>query len=171
MACWTTFGCSSVDTKRRRSTIAGMAPPQKYDRSKAVPEICARMSGGESFASIRRDLGIPRGTTDKWVAQVPEIKAAFQMARDEGYDAIADRLRETARGKGESTEDVQRDKLIIDTDLKLLAKWDPRRYGDKVQLANHEGGELPSTHLSDDILMRIASAALAPEAKTKASGE
>lgn len=68
-----------------------------------------------------------------------------------GYDAIADRVRKTARGKieadgGESSGDVQRDKLIIDTDLKLLAKWDPKRYGEKVtqEHVGADGGPIQS---------------------------
>jgi hypothetical protein len=52
---------------------------------------------------------------------------------------IAARTRETARGFGDSSGDVQRDKLIIETDLKLLAKWDPKRYGDRLDLGNADG--------------------------------
>ena len=49
-----------------------------------------------------------------------------------------------ARGTGDGTDDVQRDKLIIESDLKLLSKWDQRRYGDKVQqqITDAEGGPL-----------------------------
>lgn len=35
-------------------------------------------------------------------------------------------------------------KLQIDTRLKLLAKWDPKRFGDRVQLADAEGNNLPA---------------------------
>ncbi len=59
---------------------------------------------------------------------------------------IASRLPKIARGQAEdldgstlSSGDVQRDKLIIDTDLKLLSKWDNKRYGDKTQV-EHSGG-------------------------------
>ena len=50
-------------------------------------------------------------------------------------------MRQTARGKGladggESTGDVQRDKLIVDLDTKLLAKWNPRRWSDKLELSS-----------------------------------
>jgi hypothetical protein len=34
-------------------------------------------------------------------------------------------------------------RLQIDTILKLLAKWDPKRYGDKLQLADSDGNQLP----------------------------
>jgi hypothetical protein len=99
-------------------------------------EICTRLSFGEPLAQICRDKHMPaKRTVSDWKARTPDFKAAVDDARDEGYDFIANLLRETARGKGDSTKDVQRDKLIIETDLKLLAKWDPRRYGDKLTLA------------------------------------
>ena len=40
---------------------------------------------------------------------------------------------------GFSSGDVARDKLIIETDLKLLAKWHAKKYGDKLDLTS--GGE------------------------------
>ena len=58
-----------------------------------------------------------------------------RLGSKEGEETIAFNLRETARGRGESTHDVHRDKLIIETDLKLLAKWNPKRYGDKIEIA------------------------------------
>lgn len=114
--------------------------PRKYDRETVVPEICAHLAKGEPMEPLLRELGISRRTVNGWRKDDPEIAAQFDEARDEGYDVIARRTRATARGKGEeaggdSTGDVQRDKLIIDTDLKLLAKWDPRRYGEKTILA------------------------------------
>jgi hypothetical protein len=39
---------------------------------------------------------------------------------------------------GDSSGDVQRDKLIVETDLKLLAKWNPR-YRDN-HVVEHQGG-------------------------------
>lgn len=64
-------------------------------------------------------------------------------ARQLGFDAIAERIQEIARGtSSESSGDVARDKLIVETDLKLLAKWDPRRYGDKT-LHTGPDGESP----------------------------
>ena len=123
---------------------------REYDREALVPEICKRLADPATtgLGAILRDMGIPRRTVDQWRADYQDIAAQFDEARDDGRDAIAHRCRATARGKrekqgGDSTGDVQRDKLIIDTDMKLLAKWDPRRYGDKVQLADADGNKLP----------------------------
>lgn len=115
-----------------------MSAPRKFDRDSITTAICARLALGEPMAVICRDIGIPRRTVNQWRQDDPDIAAQFDEARDDGWDAIAHRTRATARGKGESTKDVQRDKLIIENDHKLLAKWDPRRYGDKHQL-EHTG--------------------------------
>jgi hypothetical protein len=144
---------------------------QQFDRATLVPIICARLATGEPHTVILRDLDLKVRTVNDWRAHDPEIAAQFDEARDLGYDAIAQRSRRTARGKGEadggdSTGDVARDKLIIDTDHKLLAKWDPRRYGDKVQLADADGNKLPAHQLSDEQLLAI----LAREAKGKDGG-
>lgn len=110
----------------------------------AADEIVRRLSEGEPLAVMCRDAHMPaKRTVSDWRKAHPDFDEAFLAARDSGYDAIAARLRNTARGKtseagGDSTGDVQRDKLIIDTDLKLLSKWDPRRYGDK-QTLEHTG--------------------------------
>lgn len=68
------------------------------------------------------------------MAAHPAFSADIARARLDGFDAIARRARLTARGKGDSSGDVQRDKLIVETDLKLLAKWDPKRYGDRINV-------------------------------------
>jgi hypothetical protein len=87
-------------------------------------------------------------TVNEWKNTNEEFSSAIAGARASGFDAIAARTRLTARGKtssegGDSSGDVQRDKLIIDTDLKLLAKWDPKRYGDKVALTGGSDGDAP----------------------------
>ena len=95
--------------------------------------ICGRLSKGEPLAKICRDEKMPDPSTVRdWTERNECFSLAIARAREEGYDAIALGLRDTARGMGDSTGDVQRDKLIIDLDLKLLSKWDPKRYGDKL---------------------------------------
>jgi len=128
-----------------------------------VEAIAERLSKGEPMAQICRDEGMPAYRTVKdWIDSKPNVSAAIARARDEGFDAIASRLRETARGMGDSKGDVQRDKLIIETDLKLLAKWDPKRYGDKV--AHELSGALKvskTVELTDEQLAAIAASGTA----------
>ena len=71
-----------------------------------------------------------------------ELVTRFARARGHGYDAIADQMLEIADEEPRTTGaegseridpgDVQNRKLRIETREKLLAKWDPGRYGVKV---------------------------------------
>lgn len=129
------------------------APKRKPGRKstfneKDAAEIVARLSKGEPLAVICRDDWLPTDDTVRnWAAVDESFGRRIACAREVGFDAIAYRARMTARGLddalgGDSTADVQRDKLIIDTDLKLLAKWDPKRYGDKLALTDPDGDRL-----------------------------
>lgn len=108
-----------------------------------VDEIIERLAKGEPLAVICRSPGMPdRRTVNRWREADEALDSRFLDARDDGYDVIAGRARQTARGGADSSGDVQRDKLIIETDLKLLAKWDRRRYGDRVTLAGDKENPL-----------------------------
>lgn len=126
----------------------GVKPPAPEHVDDVIETICAGLSDGTPQAVIlRANPGLPDKTTIRmWSKNNPEIEARIREARFEGYDMIAYRLRAVARGKHEdSTGDVQRDKLIVWTDLQLLAKWDPKRYGDRVQVdstVKHEAADL-----------------------------
>lgn len=134
-----------------------MAHPRQYDRESVVPAICERLAKGEPLAAICRDMGIPRRTVNQWRKDDAEIAAQFDEARDDGYDSIAAYCLEIAddsrndwmtikRGGHEievpDREVVDRSKLRVETRLKLLAKWDPRRYGDRMALTGPDGGAI-----------------------------
>jgi hypothetical protein len=93
----------------------------------------------------RSDEKFPdRRTISNWRRSFPEFDAQFLAARDAGFDAIAEQCLDIADdGSRDYTigedgrevpdhDHIQRSKLRVDTRLKLLSKWDPRRYGDKV---------------------------------------
>ena len=123
-------------------------------------ELLARLAGGECLAEICRDDRMPAvRTVSHWKDADPAFKAGFARAREDGFDAIAARTRMTARGRGadaggDSAGDVQRDKLIIETDLKLLARWDPKRYGDRLALAGD--ADSPLTVMVGDARAKLA---------------
>ena len=105
------------------------------------------LSEGTPLTVICAGDGMPGiRTVYDWMDRDAAFSADIARARESGFDAIADRLRETARERGDSTGDVARDKLIVDTDLKLLAKWDPKRYGDRIatEISGPGGGPIPS---------------------------
>lgn len=117
--------------------MAAKGRPTTFTQAVA-DKIAERLAAGEPLAHICRDPGMPAvRTVSDWKAKSEAFSADIACAREDGFDAIAWRARMTLRGKGvedggESTNDVQRDKAIAEFDLKLLAKWDVRRYGDKL---------------------------------------
>ena len=116
-----------------------MGRPSKYSDD-ILKKIVSRLCSGEPMAQICRSEEMPSYTTVwNWIQSKKNVSEAIARAREEGEDVIAANTRLIARGvHPDSTNDVQRDKLIIETDLKLLAKWNPKKYGDKVQ-TEHSG--------------------------------
>lgn len=102
-------------------------------------EICFRLSKGEPLAVICRDERMPAvRTVSDWKKAHEPFSAAIACARDEGFDEIAtDTMAISDDVKADAAE-VAKARLRIETRLKLLAKWDPKRYGDKLDL-NHSG--------------------------------
>ncbi len=117
-----------------------------------VEEVLARLADGEPLRVIlRSDRSRFPGKSQwyAWMAEDEELTKRFRQAREEGAEAIAeeclsiaddarnDWMGRAAEGGDEkalqfNSEHVQRSKLRIDTRLKLLAKWFPQRYGDKL---------------------------------------
>lgn len=114
-------------------------------------EICERIGRGETLTSICSNEHMPATrTVGDWAAAFEDFAASFARARVRGFDALADEcikiaedgsndwMERNAEGDGAKAwqlngEHVQRSKLRVETRLKLLAKWDPKRYGDKLQ--------------------------------------
>lgn len=122
--------------------------PSDYSDEVAI-KVIEGLSNGIPLAVICRGEDMPcDDTVRNWGKADPAFGRAIARAREVGFDVIAHRSRLTLRGKteeegGESTGDVQRDKAIADHDLKLLAKWDPKRYGDKMALVGGGKGDAP----------------------------
>lgn len=106
-----------------------------FDQAKA-DAVVAEVSQGTPLAVVCRMPGMPKVQTVRdWAAANPSLAVSIARARDDGADSIAANALLTARGVSpHSTGDVARDRLIAETSLKLLAKWDPKRYGDKLQV-------------------------------------
>lgn len=132
-----------------------MAASKKVTRPRGRPskftpelasEICARISTGEPMAVICRDAHMPIDRTVRaWQEKDADFAAAIARAREDGFDQIAAGCLEIADSDPERTAtgsidagSVQHAKLRIETRLKLLAKWDPKRYGERQQI-EHSG--------------------------------
>lgn len=118
--------------------------PSDYS-AELAKEICDNLAEGTPLAEICREDGMPHpSTVRRWARTNEALSLAIADAREDGEDRITANIRRTAKGDaGFSTNDVQRDKLIIETDLKLLAKWNPKKYGDKTVLSNDPENPLP----------------------------
>lgn len=133
--------------------------PSLYSDALAA-EICERLSKGETLQSICEDDHLPVvRTVNLWTENKPGFSSDFAAARARGFDAIAaealtiadddtldwkEVLDDEGRVVGHKVdgEHVTRSKLRIETRLKLLAKWDPKRYGEKLELNGPNGGPI-----------------------------
>jgi hypothetical protein len=146
---------TTVATKQQK-------PPKKIGRpSKYTPElaveICERLSDGEPLRQICRDEHMPAWTAIyAWAAQDKALSERIAQAREQGYDAIAEDLlaiadtplmgdteTSSANGLTITRQDMLgHRKLQIETRLKLLAKWNPKKYGDRQIVAGDKDNPL-----------------------------
>ena len=141
----------------------GRPSPSKAAEYEAIiqrqcAEIIERLSNGEPLAWICRDEHMPAvRTVSDWRKARKDFAEECDVALDIGADAIAaDALRiaddgsrdyvETENGPAVNHDHIQRAKLRVETRLKLLAKWHPKRYGDKVAHEGANGGPIEHVH-------------------------
>jgi len=139
-----------------------MSEPKKTGRpSKRSPEVIQRiiegLSKGTPLTVICREDGMPHDSTVRdWMAEDPEFSLAIARAREAGFDQIAldalaiadnstqDTILTDKGGEIPNSEWISRSRLRVDTRLKLLAKWDPKRYGERIaqEITGADGGPL-----------------------------
>lgn len=146
-------------------------------------EIIERISNGEPLKAICRDEHMPTwSVVYRWIRDIPDFATEMNIARDMGADAIAEEALSIADTPviGEETEydgekrKVKRGdmlghrKLQVETRLKLLAKWHPKKYGDKtaMELTGADGG--PVAISDTERAAKIAS--ILAEAKARKEG-
>ena len=122
-----------METPTKRKTRQSKFSPE------IASEIIARISEGEPLAKICRDDGMPDPSTVwDWRERDQDFAQAIARAREIGHDRIASDTLEIADATPPTSDDVAQSKLRIWTRLQLLAKWDPKRYGERIQ-AEHSG--------------------------------
>lgn len=123
--------------------------------------ICERLETGEPLLQILRDAGMPAPrTVYDWIDAHPDFAARFARARDIGFDAIAEDTMAIVDQIPERTLTEHGDKVDpghvawlknrAEQRLKLLAKWSPKRYGDKQQIEHSGKVSLESLVAGDD---------------------
>jgi hypothetical protein len=122
-----------------------MGAQTTYTEEKAA-EIVERISTGETLRAICRDDHMPAWrTVYDWIESNKSFAAAIARARELGFDAIAEETIEmldeaperceTQFGNKVDPGHVQWQKNRAEQRLKLLAKWSPKKYGDKIEIA------------------------------------
>ena len=155
---------------------------------KAADEICERLSNGEFLRQICRDDHMPGWVAVyRWINTRPEFSERVARARELGFDAIASQCLEIADTPsiGEETEvfgsedgDPNAEKVVkikrgdmlghrklqIETRLKILAKWCPKKYGDLQRIDMN--ANVSTQDMSEaDMLAELASMGIKAAAK------
>jgi hypothetical protein len=149
------IGKAKVASKdAKASTPAKTGRPSKYN-PEIARIICEQLSEGIPLRQICRDNeGFPAWrTVYDWMGRDDALSASIARARDIGYDAIAEECLQIAdnielgqkqvmtdEGSATTVEDMLgHRKLRIETRLKLLAKFHPTKYGERLGLHGVEG--------------------------------
>lgn len=142
-------------SKRKAKPAAAKRPRGRptVRTSKIDEAVLAWVADGQTLRSFCRLPGMPsRPTIDRWRAEDPVFASRFARAREAGADVIAEEalaIADTPQsgkiittdkdGKKTVTEDMLgHRRLQVETRIKLLAKWFPQRYGDRVEV-EHSG--------------------------------
>lgn len=102
--------------------------------------LCDYVAGKMPLIRACDTLGVDRRAVYEAIEKDAEFRTAMEEARAIGYDAIAEEALEiadnaTLDGDGKPNKEwMQRSKLRVETRLKLLAKWHPKRYGEKLEV-------------------------------------
>lgn len=137
-----------------------MGAPSSYTPEKA-DEICARLSKGEPLSVICSDEHMPSfQTVYNWEKRYPEFLEASTRAREVGTHYLA---HDSIRIADDTTIDPQHKRIMVDTRLRLIGKWNRREYGDKItqEHSGPDGGPIQTAswvgEAPDDLLRQVAS--------------
>ena len=154
---FTSFTGSPPRQKLRLYMDAGPGIPDDQRRGLTLTdelthEICRWVMSRRPLAqnTARPPAKPSLNTINNWRHTNDIFAKRFSQARDIGFDSIAERLRTTVRGGDGSTMDWKRDRLVAETELKLLAAWAPKRYGARIE-AEHNLGNMDVTGLSSRV--------------------
>lgn len=136
-----------------------MARPSSFSQEKA-DVICERLAKPESLRSICSDDDMPdRTTVFRWLREHDEFRNQYASACDDRADAIFDEMIELSDTSviGEKTEIdkdgnvvkittgdmIERSRLGVETRKWVLGRMKPKKYGDRLQLANDPDDPMP----------------------------
>jgi len=123
--------------------------------------VIQRVIDGESLKAIARSWKLPVTRFIKWISddekRLAEYEGALRIRADELVYEAVERAEGVVGPDGELSE-VARDKLVIDTNLKVAAFWDKTRYGGEkatggagINIIINRGGEALPSEITDGI--------------------
>lgn len=135
-----------------------MARPVEPVPQALATSYCEWLASGKPASQWHKIEGHPcRQAVDLWQAKDAEFASAVARARDAGFEELAEEALEIANtpvpgetvteedgAAGKTMRKVVREDMLghrrlqIETRLKLLACWNPKKYGPKAQL-EHSG--------------------------------
>ena len=146
--------------------------PSKFTEATAM-KILRGLANGVPLSLICSPANMPGITTVwDWQQRHPSFSESIARAREAGWDAIALECRTIADTPMEGVERTDTPegprikrgdmlghrRLQVETRLKLLAKWDPKRYGERMatEISGPDGGPLENVlSITPDIEERI----------------
>lgn len=112
-------------------------------RADIISKVITGLSKGIPLTVICSEDGMPcDDTVRNWAEADEQLSRAIARAREAGWDALA---YEGLTIVDDKTEDPASRRVRADYRLKLLAKWDPKRYGERLALAGDAGAPLTVT--------------------------
>lgn len=158
---------SRVRARARAKAAAGKSKRPRGGQSTYSEAVAARLcywvASGKTLSEFCRQVGAPGWTTvHDWLSTHPEFAQRYDQARVLGAHAIAEealRIADTTMlgeietveewpggedGEGGKSRKVVRQDMLghrrlqVDARLRLLAKWFPKHYGDKIDV-EHQG--------------------------------
>jgi hypothetical protein len=120
--------------------VEAVVMPKTYSQEQRKSAIVKALTGlrvGTPLTVICSEDGMPCDDTIRnWAEEDAELGREIARAREAGFDQIA----MDALGIADAVdEDPASRRVRTDVRLKLLAKWDPKRYGDLVKLSGADG--------------------------------
>tara|TARA_R110000868_G_scaffold172275_2_gene408131 strand:- start:122 stop:745 length:624 start_codon:yes stop_codon:yes gene_type:complete len=115
----------------------GLSKGTRHDKAKVLDVIREGMKLGKPLLAIlSENQGMPCAVSVyDWIREDADFGRAFEELREIGADALATECLAIADRHCETMVEVQHRRLMVDTRLRLLAKWQPKKYGDKLELS------------------------------------
>ncbi len=127
--------------KAPRKVAPKRGRPPTFDRPAIMEKVLSGLREGTPLTHICAQDGMPSDDTIRnWGEEDAAIGRAIARAREVGFDKIAADVLPIA---DDISEEPASRRVRVEARLKLLAKWDPKRYGDRIDHTSSDGSMSP----------------------------